>query len=208
MPGLVTAQVTPNVYASPTGRILFIPQSSRLIGDYDIDVDVAFGQSRTLLVWNRLILPDGRSIVLERQPASDPRGFAGFQDGTDYHCGGVLKAALVSTLLTALDRDVGYQQNLQGIVAANARDIELRCGLPEALDPDFEAYVRALLAQFACPANTVDLLLDLGNPKFDFQDPLCCGPIPTSSKQATACNWLSNKVRSALRSASIILGSQ
>ena len=99
LPGLVTAQVTQNVYDSPTGRILLIPQGSRLIGDYD--ADVAFGQSRVLLAWNRLILPDGRSIVLERQPASDPRGFAGLQDGTDYHWGGVLKAALVSTLLGA-----------------------------------------------------------------------------------------------------------
>jgi type IV secretion system protein VirB10 len=99
LPGLVTAQVTQNVYDSPTGRILLIPQGSRLIGDYD--ADVAFGQSRILLAWNRLILPDGRSIVLERQPASDPRGYAGLQDGTDYHWGGVLKAALVSTLLGA-----------------------------------------------------------------------------------------------------------
>lgn len=99
LPGLVTAQVTQNVYDSPTGRILLIPQGSRLIGDYD--ADVAFGQSRVLLAWNRLILPDGRSIVLERPPASDPRGFAGLQDGTDYHWGGVLKAALVSTLLGA-----------------------------------------------------------------------------------------------------------
>jgi type IV secretion system protein VirB10 len=97
LPGLVTAQVTQNVYDSPTGRILLIPQGSRLIGDYD--ADVAFGQSRVLLAWNRLILPDGRSIVLERQPAADPRGFAGLQDGTDFHWGGVLKAALVSTLL-------------------------------------------------------------------------------------------------------------
>jgi type IV secretion system protein VirB10 len=97
LPGLVTAQVTQNVYDSPTGRILLIPQGSRLIGDYD--ADVAFGQSRVLLAWNRLILPDGRSIVLERQPAADPRGFAGLQDATDYHWGGVLKAALVSTLL-------------------------------------------------------------------------------------------------------------
>jgi type IV secretory pathway VirB10-like protein len=99
LPGLVTAQVTQNVYDSPTGRILLIPQGSRLIGDYD--ADVAFGQSRILLAWNRLILPDGRSIVLERQPASDPRGFAGLQDRTDYHWGSVLKAALVSTLLSA-----------------------------------------------------------------------------------------------------------
>ncbi len=97
LPGMVTAQVTQNVYDSPTGRILLIPQGARLIGDYD--ADVAFGQSRVLLAWNRLILPDGRSVVLERQPASDPSGFAGLQDSTNYHWGGVLKAALISTLL-------------------------------------------------------------------------------------------------------------
>jgi type IV secretion system protein VirB10 len=97
LPGLVTAQVTQNVYDSPTGRILLIPQGARLIGDYD--ADIAFGQRRILLAWNRLILPDGRSIVLERQPASDARGYAGLEDRTDDHWGGVLKAALISTLL-------------------------------------------------------------------------------------------------------------
>jgi type IV secretion system protein TrbI len=80
-----------------TGRILLIPQGSRLIGDYEADVE--FGQNRVLLAWNRLILPDGRSIVLERQPAADPRGFAGLRDSTDYHWSGVLRAALVSILL-------------------------------------------------------------------------------------------------------------
>jgi type IV secretion system protein TrbI len=99
LPGLVTAQVTQNVYDSPTGRVLLIPQGSRLIGDYD--AEIAFGQKRILLAWNRLILPDGRSILLDRQPASDPSGFAGLQDRTDFHWGGVLKAALVSTLLGA-----------------------------------------------------------------------------------------------------------
>lgn len=99
LPGLVTAQVTQNIYDSPSGRILLIPQGARLIGEYD--ADVAFGQSRVLLAWTRLILPDGRSILLERQPASDPRGFAGLQDGTDNNWGGVLKAALISTVLGA-----------------------------------------------------------------------------------------------------------
>jgi type IV secretion system protein VirB10 len=93
----VTAQVTENVYDSLTGRRLLVPQGSRLIGDYSSDV--GFGQRRVLLAWNRLILPDGRSIVLERQPAADPSGKAGLEDGVDYHWGGVVKAALVSTLL-------------------------------------------------------------------------------------------------------------
>ncbi len=96
-PGLVTAQVTENVYDSLTGRHLLIPQGARLIGDYESDV--GFGQRRVLLAWNRLILPDGRSVVLERQPAADPSGYAGLEDGVDYHWGGVLRGAFVSTLL-------------------------------------------------------------------------------------------------------------
>ena len=59
LPGQITAQVTENVYDSPTGRFLLIPQGTRLIGIYDSQV--AFGQSRVLLVWTRLIMPNGRS---------------------------------------------------------------------------------------------------------------------------------------------------
>ena len=127
LPGLVTAQVTQNVYDSPTGRILLIPQGSRLIGDYD--ADVTFGQSRILLAWNRLILPDGRSIVLERQPASDPRGFAGLQDGTNYHWGGVLKAALVSTLLgVGSELGSGNDSDLARAVRRGTQDSINRAG--------------------------------------------------------------------------------
>jgi type IV secretion system protein TrbI len=127
LPGLVTAQVTQNVYDSPTGRILLIPQGSRLIGDYD--ADVAFGQSRILLAWNRLILPDGRSIVLDRQPAADPRGFAGLQDGINYHWGGVLKAALVSTLLgVGSELGAGSDSDLTRAVRRGTQDSVGRAG--------------------------------------------------------------------------------
>lgn len=98
LPGQVTAQVTENVYDSPTGRILLIPQGSRLIGDYDDQV--GFGQRRVLLAWTRLILPDGRSIVLERQPVGDAAGFAGLEDRVDEHRGALGKAAGLSTLLS------------------------------------------------------------------------------------------------------------
>jgi type IV secretion system protein TrbI len=127
LPGLVTAQVTQNVYDSPTGRILLIPQGSRLIGDYD--ADVAFGQSRVLLAWNRLILPDGRSIVLARQPASDPRGYAGLQDGTNYHWGGVLKAALISTLLgVGSEMGSGNDSDLTRAIRRGTQDSAGRAG--------------------------------------------------------------------------------
>ncbi|QMW21609.1 TrbI/VirB10 family protein [Sandaracinobacteroides saxicola] len=97
LPGQITAQVTQNVYDSPTGRILLIPQGARLIGEYDSEI--AAGQSRVLLAWDRLILPDGRSIILERQPGADAAGFAGLQDRVDQHWGNLLRAAAISTLL-------------------------------------------------------------------------------------------------------------
>lgn len=98
LPGQITAQVTENIYDSPTGRILLVPQGTRVIGQYDNNVQ--FGQSRVLLVWNRLILPNGRSIVLERQPGADAEGYAGLQDGVDYHWWDLAKAAGLSTLLS------------------------------------------------------------------------------------------------------------
>jgi type IV secretory pathway VirB10-like protein len=97
LPGQITAQVTENVYDSPTGRFLLLPQGSRLIGIYDSQV--AFGQSRVLLVWTRLIMPNGRSIVLERQQGADTAGFSGLEDQVDNHWGALFKAALLSTLL-------------------------------------------------------------------------------------------------------------
>ncbi len=98
LPGQITAQVTENIYDSPTGRILLVPQGTRVIGQYDNNVQ--FGQSRVLLVWNRLIFPNGRSIVLERQPGADAEGYAGLQDGVDYHWWELAKAAGLSTLLS------------------------------------------------------------------------------------------------------------
>ncbi|GHE76337.1 conjugal transfer protein TraI [Camelimonas fluminis] len=97
LPGQITAQVTENIYDSPTGTILLVPQGTRLIGQYDNSVQ--FGQRRVLLVWNRLIMPNGRSIVLERQPGADTQGYAGLEDGVDYHWWDLAKAAALSTLL-------------------------------------------------------------------------------------------------------------
>ncbi|AZO55776.1 MULTISPECIES: TrbI/VirB10 family protein [unclassified Mesorhizobium] len=98
LPGQITAQVTENIYDSPTGRALLIPQGTRVIGEYDNGV--GFGQRRVLLVWSRLIFPNGRSIVLERQPGANAQGYAGLEDGVDYHWAELFKAAALSTILS------------------------------------------------------------------------------------------------------------
>jgi len=97
LPGLVTAQVTEDVHDSVSGRILLVPHGSRLIGSYDSVV--AFGQSRALLVWQRIVMPDGSSIQIDNLPATDAAGYAGLEDQVDYHTWTLLKGTAMSTLL-------------------------------------------------------------------------------------------------------------
>ncbi|MFT3964637.1 MAG: TrbI/VirB10 family protein [Sphingobium sp.] len=97
LPGQVIASVTAPVFDSVTGRHLLIPQGARLIGLYDSEV--GYGEERALLVWTRLILPDGSSIALERMPSADQAGYAGIADRVDNHWGRLAKGATLSTLL-------------------------------------------------------------------------------------------------------------
>lgn len=97
LPGLVVAQVTENAYDSATGRTLLIPQGARLIGRYDSVV--AFGQSRALVVWQRIVFPDGSSIQLDNLPATDAAGYAGVADRVDFHTWRLLRGIGISTLL-------------------------------------------------------------------------------------------------------------
>lgn len=122
LPGVILATVTQPVYDSKLGRHLLIPQGTRLIGEYDSQV--AFGQRRVLLVWNRLIFPDASSLTLDRLPGVDTAGNAGLEDGVDRHWRQLLAGAALSTLigvgaeLAAPDRDssqvvVSARQSMQ-----------------------------------------------------------------------------------------------
>lgn len=97
LPGLVIAQVTEPVYCSVSGTVVCIPQGSRLIGSHDSVI--AFGQSRALVAWQRIIMPNGSSIQIDNLPASDTSGYAGLEDDVDYHTWTLLKGIAMSTLL-------------------------------------------------------------------------------------------------------------
>ncbi len=97
LPGRVIAQVTENIYDTVSGRYLLIPQGSRVIGTYDSVV--AFGQERALVVWQRIIMPDGSSMVIENLPATDTAGYAGIEDEVDFHTWRLIKGVVLSTLL-------------------------------------------------------------------------------------------------------------
>lgn len=97
LPGLVIAQVTESVRDTVTGRHVLIPQGSRLLGRYDSVV--AYGQERALVSWNRIVMPDGASIVIDSAPATDTAGYAGLADDVDVHTWRLLKGIALSTLL-------------------------------------------------------------------------------------------------------------
>ena len=82
LPGRIIAQVTENIFDTVSGRYLLIPQGARMIGTYDSLV--AFGQERALVVWQRIIMPDGSSIVIDNLPATDTAGYAGLEDQVNF----------------------------------------------------------------------------------------------------------------------------
>lgn len=96
-PGRVIAQVSENVFDSVTGETLLIPQGARLIGSYDSDT--AYGERRLLVVWNRLIMPNGWSIPLRAMPGADAAGSAGLSGEVDAHIGRIVVASLISAVL-------------------------------------------------------------------------------------------------------------
>jgi type IV secretion system protein TrbI len=98
LPGEVLGQTSRDVYDSRTQSILLVPKGSRLIGSYD---NRSVGTGRLIVSWTRLILPDGRSMVLPRLAGTDGQGQAGLHDQVDHHYGRVYGAALLTSALTA-----------------------------------------------------------------------------------------------------------
>jgi type IV secretion system protein TrbI len=110
LPGTTIAQVTENVFDTVTGEHLLVPQGTRLVGKYDSVV--AFGQKRALVVWSRLILPNGNSIVIENLPATDVAGYAGLEDEVDFHTWQLLKGVALATLVgVGTQLSIGNNEN-------------------------------------------------------------------------------------------------
>ncbi len=97
LPGDIVGQVNRSVYDSVTGNFLLIPAGSKVVGNYDSNV--AWGQRRVLVVWNRLLLPNGDSINLEGMQGIDLLGHAGYNDKIDLHIGEIIGVTLASTIL-------------------------------------------------------------------------------------------------------------
>ena len=107
VPGSVLGQTSRDVFDSRTQRTLLVPKGSRLVGTYD---SRSVGSGRLILLWNRLIFPDGRSLALPKLGATDERGLAGLRDQVNHHYGHIYGTAL---LLSAIGAGVQLSQPQQ-----------------------------------------------------------------------------------------------
>lgn len=97
LPGAISAQVRQTVYDSLNPSVVLIPQGTRLIGQYSSQI--AYGQSRVLVAWSRLIYPNGATIDLRGMEGTDGKGQAGFHDQVDNHYFKVFGSAILMSLL-------------------------------------------------------------------------------------------------------------
>ena len=107
LPGQIMAQVSQHVYDTPTGQHLLIPQGSRLVGMYSSEV--AYGQSRVLIAWQRIVFPDGKAMDIGSMPGGDGAGYAGLKDRVNNHYLRVFGSAfLMSGVIAGVARSQDY----------------------------------------------------------------------------------------------------
>lgn len=97
LPGNITAVVKRDVYDSATGTILLIPGGSKVIGKYSSDV--SFGQERVQVVFNRITLPNQKSINIDSMIGVDKMGASGVKDRVNTKIGKVFSSVIMSAIL-------------------------------------------------------------------------------------------------------------
>ena len=109
LPGGIVAQIRENVYDSTTGKHLLLPQGAKIYGIYDSNI--SYAQNRILIVWQRIVLPNGESIALENMPGVDLSGSAGLRDKTNYHSLQLLRGVVLSAVFGAGTAIVTYEKD-------------------------------------------------------------------------------------------------
>jgi type IV secretory pathway VirB10-like protein len=99
LPGQILAQARESVYDTVSGRYLLIPLGSRFIGEYDSKI--SYGQERILVVWTRIIMPNGNSIGLENMPGIDLSGYAGVSGRVNNHYGKLITGVVLGSVIGA-----------------------------------------------------------------------------------------------------------
>jgi type IV secretion system protein VirB10 len=119
LPGQIMAQTSQDVFDTATGKYKLFPQGSRLVGTYSSEV--AYGQARVLVAWQRIIFPDGKAMDISAMPGADGAGFAGFKDQVDNHYVRIFGSALLMSAITAGVAYSQQNQNTGSLYAPNAQ---------------------------------------------------------------------------------------
>lgn len=99
LPGQIQGQVSQDVWDTATGKHKLVPQGTRLVGSYSSET--AFGQSRVLVAWQRLVFPDGKVLDIGAMPGSDSAGYAGLSDQVNNHYFRLFGSAILMSAVTA-----------------------------------------------------------------------------------------------------------
>ncbi len=94
-PGQARALIGSNI-TSRRGERVLIPRGSRLFGAYQ--GELAAGQNRILVQWNRLVRPDGVTVAID-SPATDRLGRAGIKGRVNTHFFARLGGALLQSAI-------------------------------------------------------------------------------------------------------------
>lgn len=95
--GNVRAVVRQDVYDSIRNKYLLIPKGSKIFGTYDSNI--IYGQNRLVLIWQRIILPNGTSIDLEGMQGADITGQVGIKGKVNNHTWKLLRSVVMSSFV-------------------------------------------------------------------------------------------------------------
>jgi len=132
LPGSVLGQVSENVWDTATGRFVLIPKGTRILGVYDSEV--SFGQRRVLLVWNRLIFPNGTTLDIAGSPGVDQAGYSGLSGKVNEHWGKMIGAALISSVFVAGAEIVYYGDSRGNSENMSPRDVAAESAAGSIID--------------------------------------------------------------------------
>lgn len=128
LPGNIRAVVTQDVYDSIRNRYLLIPKGSKLYGMYNDNI--IYGQNRMVLIWQRVILPNGMSIDLEAMQGADITGQTGIRGKVNNHTWKLLRSIVMSSfvnffssgLSVSAQKKTGKNTSVRATVGQNVAD--------------------------------------------------------------------------------------
>jgi possible conjugal transfer protein trbI len=105
----IVAIVSENVRDTIRGKHILIPQGTKIIGVYDSSI--TFGQERLLIIWQRLIFPNGKTIGLDNMQGVDLSGKAGITGDVNNHFSTLLKGVILSSIMGSAGAIVTERKN-------------------------------------------------------------------------------------------------